>query len=198
MEIMMNPEDFLKELNEYMQAADAKELELKITGDLEEDQHIIDNPSKANYFLKILKRVEEDMAKINELADIELERTKNRIEEFRAGNLKGLVTQKHYYEQILMDYAKRETEGKKTKSVKLPYGTLSLRKVAPKFIYDDEVLVEWAKKNAPSLITVKTAEAVDKKEFKSIGQIENGTFKLAGEEVPGVQIVEQEDSFTVK
>jgi hypothetical protein len=195
---MFSPEDFIKELNEYMLEADAKELELKITGDLEEDQHIIDNPSKANYFLKILRRVEDDMNKINELADAELERNRKRIEEFRADNLKGLVTQKHYYEQILMDYAKRETVGKKSKSVKLPYGTLSLRKVAPKFIYDDAVLIEWAKNNAPSLITVKTTESVDKKEFKSIGQIENGAFKLAGEEVPGVQIVEQEDSFTVK
>ena len=58
-------DDFLSLLEEYMMSEEAKELEITITGDSEQDGPIIDSQEKANYFLKLILNLRKDKEEIN-------------------------------------------------------------------------------------------------------------------------------------
>ena len=46
----MERDSFINDLENYLMEEEAKELELVVTGDIEQDAPIINSPQKANYF----------------------------------------------------------------------------------------------------------------------------------------------------
>lgn len=194
----MENQDFLKELQEFMLEEDTKELAIKITGEEDQYKTLIDSPDKANYFLKLIANKEKEIESINEAADKELAKIQAQIEAFRESSLRPLQTQKEFYNKSLESYTLLELEGTKKRSIKLPYGTLQLKKNSPKFVYDDEVILEWAKSNEyNSLISTTLKEAINKKEIKSIGTVVNNKLIIDDVELPGITIEPQEDSFKI-
>lgn len=200
----INKDEFLEFLEDYLMEEEAQELEIKITGEEEQDAPLIDSMQKANYFLKLISKIKEDMDSINELCDSEIAKVTSRVNYYREAKLKPLVNQICYYEKLLKNYTEHQLQTCDKRSVKLPYGTLSLKKQQPKWEYGDEKeLISWIQDNGyESILNEKITHTLDKKLLKSSAQVTDEGVKIkVGDNVvtlPGVIVTEQEDKFTIK
>lgn len=194
----IHKDDFLDLLEEYMLSEEAKELEIKITGDAEADAPIIDSQEKANYFLKLIINLNKDIDNINEICDNEIKKTTERVNSFREEKLSTLLKQKTYYEGLLRNYTEHAIRNQKKKSVSLPYGTIGLKAQSPKWEYDESILLDWIKENNPNLVNEKVTYSVNKKELKQLADIQNNIPVIDGVEVPGITITPQKDKFDIK
>lgn len=113
------------------------------------------------------------------------------------------VDRQSRYVEMLEGYLKSEIreqqdKGKKKikKTIKLPYGSISMKKQAPKFIRDDEKLMDFALEHD----FVKIADpAVDWSALKKKAEVIGGVMVYEdGEIIPGVEVVEQVDKFEIK
>ena len=200
----INKDEFLDFLEDYLMEEEAKELEIKITGEEEQDAPLIDSMQKANYFLKLVSKIKEDIDSINEMCDSEIEKVTNRVNHYREAKIKPLVNQIAYYEKLLKNYTQHELEVSNKRSIKLPYGTLSMKKQQPKWEYGDEKeLIAWIQDNGyNSILNEKITCSLDKKLLKSAAFVtEEGVQIKIGDEIvilPGVNVTQQEDKFTIK
>lgn len=194
----INKNDFVDFLENYLMEEEAKELEVTITGDEEQDAPMIDSRDKANYFLKLMTNIKEDIDAINAICDAEIAKTTQRVESFREDQLRTLANQYEYYKKILRNFTEHELQNSKKKSVPLAYGTLSIKKSPDKWEYDDAAVLTWMKENVPDKVQVKTVESFDKREIKSLIDKDGGIPKLNGKVVEGITIIPQPDKFDVK
>ncbi len=196
---MFNTEDFIKDLNESISKMEAEELNINVTGDEESDREIIQNPQQANYFCKVVNELREEKAKTEELINQELERVKREYEAYKTKELNRIDGQIQYFSGLLESYATKELQNSKKRSIKLPHGTLSIKKQQDKYDYDEDAILEWLKKNKQDkFINVQTKETVNKKDLKKEGFSHNGKLYLDDIEVEGVVITAQPDKFEVK
>lgn len=90
---------------------------------------------------------------------------------------------------------------KKTKTQEYyqhPYGKLVLKKQAPEFKRDDKAVIDWLKQNNGTEY-VKTVESLDWANLKKDTTVVGNTIVNAdGEIIPGVEVIEREDKFTVE
>ncbi len=197
----INENEFISFLEDYLMEEEAKELEIKITEKEDQDGPLIDSMQKANYFLKLVSNIKEDIDSINMLCDGEIEKTIEKVNIYRDSQIKPLANQMEYYEKLLKNFAEKELEDSKKRSVKLPYGTLSMKKQQPKWDYGDEKeLIEWLKENElKSVINEKITHSIDKKSLKDAVMISpDNNVILDGKVLPGVQVIDQEDKFIIK
>lgn len=196
----INKDEFVNFLEDYLLEEEAKDLEIKITGCEEEDSPTVNSLQKANYFIKLVKNIDEDIASIEELCKEEINKTIKRIEEYKESQIKPLLMHKTYYMKLLQNFTMYELENSKKKSIKLPNGTLSISKQQPLWDYNDEQLIEWLLDNSKdNFISRKIEEKVDKVALKkSIVLNDNNVPTLEGVEVPGLTITERDDKFTIK
>ena len=194
----INKDEFVDFLENYLMEEEAKELEITITGDEAQDAPMIDSRDKANYFLKLMNNIKEDIDSINSICDAEIEKTTKRVNEYREMQLTSLVKQYEYYKKILKNFTEYELSNSKKKSVPLSYGTLSIKKQQDKWEYDEEKLLNWFKEHNPELINKKVTESVDKKQLKSLSSKSGEVAMLNGVPVEGVTIIPQPDKFDVK
>lgn len=108
----------------------------------------------------------------------------------------------------LKRYAEANLTGK-SRSVKLPSGTLSFRKQQPRFFYDDltsadaksERLIDFVKHNAHEFLKVKVEEAVDWEHFRrKLDFSEDGqdvVYTETGEIIDGLRAQMLPDTFKV-
>lgn len=190
----INQNDFVDFLETYLMEEEAKELEIKITGDEETDAPMINSKDKANYFLKLMMNIKTDIDQINTICDSEIAKTTQRVESFREEQLKTLTKQYSYYEKILQNFTEHEIVNSKKKSIPLAYGTLSIKAQPAKWEYDDAVLLNWAKENLDGLVNTKVVETVMKAELKTA--VKDGL--LDAKNIPGVNVIEQPAKFNVK
>lgn len=196
---MFNTEDFIKDLNESISKMEAEELNINVTGNEESDREMIQNPQQANYFCKVVNELREERAKTEELINQELERVKREYEAYKTKEFNRINGQIQYFSGLLESYATKELQNSKKRSIKLPHGTLSIKKQQDKYDYDEEAILECLKKNKQDkFIKVQTVETVNKKDLKKEGFSHNGKLYLDNIEVKGVVITAQPDKFEVK
>lgn len=196
---MFNTEDFIKDLNESISKMEAEELNINVTGNEESDREMIQNPQQANYFCKVVNELREERAKTEELINQELERVKREYEAYKTKEFNRIDGQIQYFSGLLESYATKELQNSKKRSIKLPHGTLSIKKQQDKYDYDEEAIIECLKKNKQDkFIKVQTVETVNKKDLKKEGFSHNGKLYLDNIEVKGVVITAQPDKFEVK
>lgn len=196
---MFNTEDFIKDLNECISKMEAEELNINVTGDEESDREMIQNPQQANYFCKVVNELREERAKTEELINQELKRVQKEYEAYKTKELNRIDGQIQYFSGLLESYATKELQNSKKRSIKLPHGTLSIKKQQDKYDYDEEAILECLKKNKQDkFIKVQTVETVNKKDLKKEGFSHNGKLYLDNIEVKGVVITAQPDKFEVK
>lgn len=196
---MFNTEDFIKDLNECISKMEAEELNINVTGNEESDREIIQNPQQANYFCKVVNELREERAKTEELINQELERVKREYETYKTKEFNRIDGQIQYFSGLLESYATKELQNSKKRSIKLPHGTLSIKKQQDKYDYDEDAILECLKKNKQDkFIKVQTVETVNKKDLKKEGFSHNGKLYLDNIEVKGVVITAQPDKFEVK
>lgn len=196
---MFNTEDFIKDLNECISKMEAEELNINVTGNEESDREMIQNPQQANYFCKVVNELREERAKTEELINQELERVQREYEAYKTKEFNRIDGQIQYFSGLLESYATKELQNSKKRSIKLPHGTLSIKKQQDKYDYDEDAIIECLKKNKQDkFIKVQTVETVNKKDLKKEGFSHNGKLYLDNIEVKGVVITAQPDKFEVK
>ena len=195
---MINEFDFLNELNSFMEEESAKALNIQQD---ENNNYLINDKSQANYFIGLSKQCDEEMEQVKQFIEAEKQRLVSQLEEFQRQQLESIQKKQNYYNRALEDYARRELENSSKKSIKLPSGTLSIKKQPVHYDYDDNTIIEWAQIYYPSLVKTTVPEpkvSVDKKELKKITIIDDGLVYINGVEVPGVTVTIKEDSFNIK
>lgn len=186
--------DFMHELRSFMHEFEATDLNID---SIEEPASM--TMQQANFYLKMYNESLLEEQNINELCDSEIERVTRGVNAFRESRLKEVNRKKNYFNSILEQFALSELQGKKAKSLKLPYGVLSFRKQSPKYKYESEKeILETLKEHNPDMININTTESINKVLLKKEGTIFNGKLYLGNVLVPGISIEEQENKFEIK
>ena len=189
---------FMDELEQFMLKAEVEELKVKLAEDVEEDGTLlVKNNSDADFYLRQINKLKEQKEEINKFVDQELERQMRLYQQYREDRIRPLDNQIAFYEEALKTFAMNEYAETNKKTIKLPNGTLSIRKQPPKYIYNDEEVLSFLKENnLNDYIRVK--EEVNKKDLKKATQVNNNNQMIIdGKEVPGVVVVPQDDKFEV-
>lgn len=196
----INKDEFTSFLEDFLLEEEAKELAVKITGEEEKDAPMIDSMQKANYFLKLVKNIDKDIADMEALCAEELAKTAARIDAFRESQVGPLVRQKEYFCRLLKNFTEAQLADSKKRSIKLPNGTLAISRQQPLWAYEDEELIDWLlKHDGDNFITTKIENKINKVDFKKAVEInDDGVALLQGKEIPGLTVTAREDKFTVK
>ena len=196
----INKDEFVSFLEDFLLEEEAKELQVKITGEEEQDAPMINSMQKANYFLKLVKTIAEDIKAIDELCNEEIKKTADRINKYKEEQIAPMLKQRDYFMKLLRNFTEREIADSKKKSIKLPNGTLAITKQQPVWTYEDEVIINFLTANqGQNFVSTKIEEKIDKVAFKkAIKMNKDGIPMFNGIEVPGLTVTEREDKFTVK
>ena len=196
----LNKDDLLMdELEQFMLAAEIEELKVKLAGDTEEDGTLlVKNKSDADFYLRQINKLKQQKEEINEFVDQEIERQLRLYQEYREDRMRPLDNQIAFYENALKTFAMNEYAETNKKTIKLPNGTLAIKKQQPKYVYNDEQVLEFLQENNYNDY-IRTKAEVNKKDLKKNAVINNNNeLVIDGKVVPGVIVVPQEDKFEVR
>lgn len=186
--------DILESLFEEITEAEVRELGIEI----ENERFAITNDEQANFFLRRLQDIRSEKDKINQTCNNEIERFTTKVNNFRAKEILSLDNTENYFNALLEAYAKKQLEGTKKKSFKLPFGTMSFKKGQRKMVYEDETLMSFIKNNNLNEF-IRTKEEINKSELKKVVAInDDGIVTYNGQVVEGVTTLPGEESFTIK
>ena len=188
----------LSELERIMLMAEAEELNIS---DIEsEDVILIRNNSDADFYIKLINRFRREIDEINEFVDAELERQVRLYESYREERLRPIENQIRFYEEALRTYTMNELADSNRKSIKLPNGTLAIRKQQPSYNYNEEEVMQFLKENElEQYITTKTTESLNKKDIKKDFIVNNNNQLVYNNKiVPGASVEFKDDKFEVK
>jgi hypothetical protein len=193
---IINKDEFLADLQEYLNDQEAIALDIN-----ESNEYLINDKSQADYFIKLSKQCENDINDIKEYIEAEKERYLQLLENYMIDQIMAVEKRKQFYDDALEAYIHRELDGTKKRSIKLPHGTLSLKKQQPHYTYEDEDIIDWAKEMYPDIVKTTIPEpkvSIDKKKLKEQGEIIDGLLYIDGLQVPGVQVEIKDDAFSIK
>ena len=157
------------------------------------DVFIVDNLDKAEWAVRKIASYEAVKREAEDLAKKRIDQIKTWLENEKATNDKQI----EYLSELVRPFAEDKLKDAKKRSLKLPCGTIGFRKAQPKFDFDNDKLLPWAKENAPE--QVETKENVKWGELKKTLAFEQGkAITKDGEVVPGVMVAEQPDNFYVQ
>ena len=194
--IIINQNDFLADLQEYLNDQEAIALDIN-----ESNDYLINDKSQADYFIKLSKQCEEDINDVKQYIEAEKERYLALLENYMIDQITAIEKRKQFYDDALEAYIHRELDGTKKRSIKLPHGTLALKKQQPHYTYEDTDIIDWAKEMCPDLVKTTIPEpktTIDKKKLKEQGEIIDGLLYIDGIQVPGVQVEVKDDAFSIK
>ncbi len=193
---IINRDEFLADLQEFLNDQEAIELDIN-----ESNEYLINDKHQANYFVKLSKQCEEDIQDIQRYVEEERERLMALLDNYLIDQVQAVERRKKFYDDALEAYAHRELDNSNKRSIKLPHGTIALKKQQPHYTYADADIIEWAKEQHPELVKTTIPEpkvSIDKKKLKEQGTIMDGLLYIDGVEVPGVQIEIKDDAFSIK
>lgn len=188
----------LSELEEFMLAAEMEELQVKLADDIEDNTLMIKNKSEADFYIRQINKLRKQKEEINEFVDGEVERQLKMYEEYRQKSLRPLDSQIAFYEEALKTFTLNEFEQTGKKSIKLPNGTIGIKKQQPKYIYNDEEVLNFLRENELNEY-IRMKPELNKKDLKKNAMVNsNNELVINGQTVPGVVVVPQDDKFEVK
>lgn len=192
-EKLVNQSEFLGELRDFMQ--EFAETDLSIDS-IDEPREM--SKEQANFYVKLYTQLLKEEKEIEDLCEKEIQRTLKSINLFKEKQLKSIKSKKEHFADILREYAANELQGKKTKSLKLPFGTIAFKKQQPTFTYNsEEDIIKVLKEIKPELVKIKTTESIDKTLLKKEGTIVGTKLHLGDKEL-NVDVEIKEDKFEVK
>lgn len=162
---------------------------------VQDNSFVVDDENKANWALRKIKQMKDQIDNNNALAQAEIDK----IEHWNNEVNKQAQESIDYFTSLLTSYAlNKRAEDPKFKSLKLPNGRIGFRKSQPKWVYDNDKVIETLEKaNLTDFIRVKKepSKADIKKAFDVAGDkvINPDT----GEVIEGITIETQADKFNV-
>ena len=193
---IINQNDFLADLQEYLNDQEAIALDIN-----ESNDYLINDKHQANYFVKLSKQCDEDINDIKRYVEEERERLNKLLDDYLLDQVQAVERRKKFYDDALEAYIHRELDGTNKRSMKLPHGTLALKKQQPHYTYAEADIIQWAQDFYPDFVKTTIPEpkvSIDKKKLKDAGTIMDGLLYIDGVEVPGVQIEIKDDAFSIK
>lgn len=154
----------------------------------------IQNLDQANWAVRKIARIEMKRRQCRELVEAETNRLKSWLE----AREQEASRERSFFESLLRSYLEEQRQSDvRLKSIKLPAGSVGLRKQQPEFIRDNERLLAWLKANHPELIKVQ--ESPDWAGLKEASLVQGGTLAdpETGEVVDGVKVVERPERLVV-
>lgn len=221
----------LLDMLDFIEDEEIEELGLE---EANEEGFQIQNRDQAEYFLKKLKEMQAEMEEVKTYAKEYMAKQKEKISKWEESKLNEFEFMHDRYLNYLQEYAKNEIADSKKKSLKLVEGTLQFRKIADKYEYKDDVLLEYLQEQRDEILVsledlkelsiedeeyghvvpikilagflkdanqqtfISTKESADKVALKKAGEEKNSGLYIDGEQVPGVTVSPQEESFSVK
>jgi len=161
----------------------------------EREKFKIKDISSANWALRKISAAKNAIKEREELANNEADRIKFWLEE----ETKKLKEDIEFFTYLLQEYHQDELKkDKKAKTIKLPYGTLKMRKQQPEYQRDDKIILDWVKNNKEEMLIPQEPKlnwSELKKNIKSVKgkAIDSDT----GEIIPGITIIDRSDKFSV-
>ena len=193
---IINKDNFLADLQEFLNDQEAIELDIN-----ENNEYLVNDKHQADYFIKLSKQCDEEMDEIKQYVEEERARLNKLLDDYLNEQVRVVENRKKFYTDALEAYVHRELDGTNKRSIKLPHGTLALKKQQPHYSYSEEDIIAWAQELHPDLVKTTVPEpkvSIDKKKLKEQGIIMDGMLYIDGEEVPGVQIEIKDDAFNIK
>ena len=193
---IINQNDFLADLQEYLNDQEAIALDIN-----ESNDYLINDKHQANYFVKLSKQCDEDINDIKRYVEEERERLNKLLDDYLLDQIQAVERRKKFYDDALEAYIHRELDGTNKRSMKLPHGTLALKKQQPHYTYSEADIIQWAQDFYPDVVKTTIPEpkvSIDKKKLKDVGTIMDGLLYIDGVEVPGVQVEIKDDAFSIK
>ena len=175
---------------------DIEEIDMEETPQEELKQRFkIQDLGGCDWTLRKLTAINEKETDIENRAKKEIER----INEWKAGELKKTEDDKAYFEGLILEYYVEQKQLDPEFKISSPYGKVSSRKQPLKYDYDTDKFIKWAEENERAdLIRIK--QEVDKKSTKKAFMV-NGN-QLVDEDtgmvVEGVIVTEVPDKITIK
>lgn len=188
--------DFMNELEDFMLTAELEELNIK----LEEDDIRLEikNKSEADFIIKQVNKLRQEKEEINKFVDQEIERQMKLYEEYRQSRLRPLDSQIAYYEESLKTFTLNEYNETGKKTIKLPNGSIGIKKQQPKYVYNDAEVLEFLQQNELNEY-IRMKPELNKKDLKKNAVVNsNNELLINNQVVPGVVVIPQEDKFEVK
>ncbi|MFT8319302.1 MAG: host-nuclease inhibitor Gam family protein [Bacillus sp. (in: firmicutes)] len=180
--------------------------ELEVLEQVEEQKNfIVNNLDSATEASRRIAYFEEKKQEIDAIIENQVAPFLAKIEKIKEWGeeaKKEFIDKQSYYTTTLEVYlreevAQQEEAGKKAKkSIKLPYGKISLKKQQPEFKKDEDTLLEFAISQGYA----KNKWSTEWAELKKQCVVHEGklVFKDTGEFVPGVEVVEKDEKFEFK
>lgn len=190
-------QDFMEDLHSFME-----EEEVKVLGiDIEKEGFKIETKEQANYFLKKLSEAEMEIEEVQAAAKKEIEEVKQRVDSWLTTQLNPLQRSVQYYTTLLQNFADdMDLKNAKKKTISLPYGKLSYKNQQDKYEYNDEKAAIAFLETDDSLKKkyVNYKPALNKTDLKKQAVVKNGKLFIDGKEVPGIEVIPQDQAFIVK
>lgn len=193
---IINQNDFLSDLQNFLADEEAKALNID-----ESSEFLINDRHQADYFIRQSKQCDSDIEDIKAYVEEERKRYLALLDDYLNEQVQAIEKRKKFYDDALEVFVRRELDGSSKRSMKLPHGTLALKKQQPHYVYTEADILDWAKEVFPELVKVTTPEpkvSIDKKMLKEQGTIIDGVLYINGERVPGVEIEIRDDAFNIK
>lgn len=126
--------------------------------------------------------------RIDEL-NAEAKRLQERAAEMRKPAERRIAFLDAFAKPALMEYAAKETEGKKTRTVKLLDGSLRFRKQPDRLeVTDETTAITYAKHYNADLLNISLNKTAAKKAIKDTGEVIPGTSLIIGEDAFAIEV----------
>lgn len=174
------------------------EIEIEEVRQLPEEQKTqfeITDLGAATWAFRKIRSLEKKINEVKDVAQAEIDR----INEWQEKEVNGIQQSIEYFQSLLTSYYIRGKETDARFKCSTPYGSVTSRKMQPKWETNEETLLKWLKENEHTdLIRVKEEPALSdiKDAFKitDTGTVVDGNGVL----VDGITIIEQDAKITVK
>lgn len=184
----------LQEAEDFMVTESVREAVAEDEGETFQEFRI-SNLEQASWALRKLSAIKAKNMEIDNVARAEIER----VTDWQKNETKKLEKQRQFFERLLEEFHRsRIAQNPKEKTISTPYGKMQIKKIPPKWEYDDNKLLQWLKKNKPELVRIK--EEPNKQGLKKAVKV-SGSKAIdpdTGEIVEGIAIQPEMDKFYVE
>ena len=146
----------------------------------------VDDDAKATWAMRRLKHIVDQMHVNEDIAESEMTRINSWLETVN----RPLQRNAAYFEQQLVDYARRVREEQDRKSVSTPYGTVKSRSTPAKVELDMAEFLAWAKDQCRDDLLIEQEPKPNKTEIKKAIE--------AGQDIGGAVLLDGSVSYSIE